>query len=111
MSLLATPVGRCRGVLVASFHTPWRSGSPHGVRKPLGFATGAADVAAGGVAAFFCGSALALLVFCGAWLMSSDKDPKAITIAGMPSVTTDRCVLRRLPCSGSLTGPLDEAPV
>jgi hypothetical protein len=60
------------------------------VRKPLGFAAGAADVAAGGVAAFFCDSAVALPFVCGAWLMSSERDPKAITIAGMPRVATDR---------------------
>src|SRR5882757_2253421 len=111
MSLVATPVGRWSGVLVASFHTPWRSGSPHGVRNPLGFAAGVADVAAGGVAAFVCGFAPALRVVCGVWLMSSDSDPTAITIAGMPRVATERRVMRRLPCNGSRRGPLDEAPV
>src|SRR5207248_748377 len=31
MSFVPTPPGRCNGVLVASFQTPCRSGSPHGV--------------------------------------------------------------------------------
>src|SRR5206468_7951334 len=45
---LSLPFGRCNGVLVASFHTPCKSGSPHGV-----FGAGQAFAAGAGFGAGF----------------------------------------------------------
>ena len=83
MSFPESSFGRWRGVLVASFHTPCRSGSPHGVlggAQPL--AAGAGFTAFGAAVAF--SPAFAGAVDFGAWPATADNERTAIAAPRIP---------------------------
>src|SRR5438132_319245 len=83
MSFTAPP-GRCSGVLVASFHTPCRSGSPQGV-------FGTAGLFAGAFVAF--AATVFLAAVAGVWPAAGDSDAAAVASAANAIEIGNRCFI------------------